>query len=321
MTTLPPRPGDRRELTAPAVPPAILFSEARRGEIAGMAARGALERVRKGVYLAPVAAEGPARTRHAEILRQVRAVEVRLSTAFWYSHATAALLHGCWTVRLSPTVHVTQLRPPNADQTRERDLRRHWAALPERDRTDLDGLPVTCLERTVVDCARTLPPDQGLVIADSALRGGADLTLIDAILDESRGGRGVRRAREVIGLADPRSESPGESLLRWIVHDAGLPAAETGHRVTTRRGDLWLDLAWPDRKVALEFDGAVKYSGGEYGDPAQRLFDEKLRHDALAEAGWLVLRVVWEDLLHPELLTARIRSALRSRPPRSRDLS
>ncbi|GAB6938115.1 hypothetical protein ACQP60_00855 [Isoptericola variabilis] len=94
--------------------------------------------------------------------------------------------------------------------------------------------------------------------------------------------------------------------------------AEVGHGVTTRRGDAWLDLAWPDRKVALEFDGAVKYSGGEYGDPARRLFEEKLRQDALEEDGWLVIRVVWEDLRRPEVLVARIRSALRSRASRSR---
>jgi len=230
MTTPPRRPGDRRGLTAPVVPPATLFSEGRRGEIAALAARGALERVRRGVYLAPV----------------------------------------------------------------------------------------TTLERTVVDCARTLAPDQALVIADSALRGGADPALVSTILEESAGRRGVRRAREVVGLADARAESAGESVLRWIVHAAGLPAPEIGLRVPTRRGDSWLDLAWPGHRVALEFDGAVKYSGGEYGDPTRRLFDEKLRQDALEEAGWLVLRVVWEDLLRPEVLAARIRSALRARAPRSR---
>lgn len=318
MTTPPPRPGDRRELTAPAVPPATRFSEGRRSDIAAEVSRGTLERVRKGVYLAPVDADGPARTRHAEVLRQVRAVEARLSTTFWYSHATAAVLHGCKTVRLSSAVHVTQLRAPNAEQSRERDLRRHWTALPERDRAAVEGLPVTTLERTVVDCARTLAADQALVIADSALRGDADLSLIRTILEESVGARGIRRAREVVGLADPRAESAGESLLRWIIHDAGLPAAEVGHGVTTRRGDAWLDLAWPDSKVALEFDGAVKYSGGEYGDPARRLFEEKLRQDALEEDGWLVIRVVWDDLRRPEVLVARIRSALRSRAPRSR---
>ncbi|MFI2103798.1 hypothetical protein ACH436_10930 [Isoptericola sp. NPDC019693] len=318
MTTPPPRPGDRRGLTPPVVPPATLFSEGRRSDIAARASRGTLERVRKGVYLAPVDADGPARARRAEVLRQVRAVEARLTTAFWYSHATAAVLHGCTTVRLSPAVHVTQLRAPNADQSRERGLRRHWTALPERDVAVVDGLPVTTLERTVVDCARTLAPDQALVIADSALRGGADLGLIGTIVEESVGKRGVRRAREVVDLADPRAESAGESLLRWIVHDAGLPAVEVGHGVTTRRGDAWLDLAWPDRKVALEFDGAVKYSGGAYGDPARRLFDEKLRQDALEEDGWLVIRVVWDDLQRPEALVARIRSALRSRAPRSR---
>ncbi|MCA5892594.1 hypothetical protein LEP48_04395 [Isoptericola sp. NEAU-Y5] len=318
MTTHAPRPGDRRDLDAPTVPPATRFSESRRAEIARRTATGDLQRVRKGVYLAPVDEDGPARARRAEVLRRVRAVQLRLTTAYWYSHTTAAVLHGCWTWRLSDAVHVTQLRAPNAEQSRERGLRRHWTALPPRDRTTIDGLPATTLERTVVDCARTLPPDQGLVVTDSALRGGADLDVLCAILDESAGRRGVRRAREVVDLADPRSESPGESLLRWVVHDAGLPTPEAGHRTMTRRGDVWLDLAWPERKVALEFDGAVKYSGGDYGDPAGRVFAEKLRQDALEEAGWLVVRVTWDDLHQAEALAARIRAALRTRSPRSR---
>jgi len=317
-TTQGPRPGDHRALDVPTVPPAVRFTESRRSEIARKAATGALERVRKGVYLAPVAEAGPAQTARAEVLRRVRAVEMRLSTEVWYSHTTAAVLHGCWTWRLSDVVHVTQLRPPNAEQSRERDLRRHWTALPRRDRTTIDGRPVTSIERTLVDCARSLLPEQGLVIADSALRGGADLELVGLIVDEAAGRRGVRRAREVVGLADPRAESPGESRLRWIVHDAGLPAPEVGYGVSTRRGDAWLDLAWPDRKVALEFDGAVKYSGGDYGDPARRVFEEKIRQDALEEAGWHVVRVTWDDLDDPEALAARIRAALRRRSPRSR---
>ena len=68
--------------------------------------------------------------------------------------------------------------------------------------------------------------------------------------------------------------------------------------------------------MAVEFDGAVKYSGGEYGDPRGRLLAEKARHDALVEAGWLVLRVTWDDLSDPDLLLGRIRAALARRAAR-----
>jgi hypothetical protein len=272
-----------------------------------------LERLRKGVYLPPIPATGVAARRQSDVLRRIRAVDVRLDVDHWFSHSSAAVLHGCWTWRLSDVVHLTQLRPPNAAQTRDRCLRRHWTDLPHRDRDELLGLPVTTLERTVVDCARTLRPAQALVIADSALRGGADAELIATILRESAGSRGIVQAREVCQLTDARSESPGETILRWIVHDAGLPAPEVGLAVATRRGTFWVDLGWPEWKVAVEFDGAVKYSGGDYGDPSARILAEKARQDALEEAGWIVIRIVWSDLADAAATADRIRRALARR--------
>ncbi|WP_402461680.1 hypothetical protein [Isoptericola aurantiacus] len=269
--------------------------------------------MRKGVYLPPVQEDGIAARHRAETLRQIRAVDVRLDVDHWFSHTSAAVLHGCWTWRLTDVVHLTQLRPPNLEQSRDRMLRRHWTDLPVRDRTEVSGVPVTTLERTVVDCARILRPAQGLVVADSALRGGADPALIDEILRECAGRRGVVRAREVLGLSDVRAESPGESILRWIVHDEGLPAPRPGLDVDTERGTFWVDLAWPEWKVAVEFDGAVKYSGGAYGDPSARVVAEKARQDALEEAGWIVIRVVWRDLDDAAGTAGRIRRALWSR--------
>lgn len=292
----------------------MLFTEDRRAELARRSAEGSLQRLRRGVYLPPVPGGlGPAEARRAQVLRRVAAVAERLTTSYWFSHTSAALLHGCWTLHLPDVVHVTQLRAPKASQAREVDLRRHWTVLPERDRASLDGLPVTGLERTVVDCARSSRGAEGLVVADSALRAGADLAVIEDVLSEAAGGRGVKQARRVVALADPRSESPGESVVRWIVHEAGLPAPEPAHAVVTARGTYWVDLAWPEVRVAVEFDGAVKYSGGDYGDPAQRLWREKLRQDALGEAGWVVLRVVWSDLGAPELVVRRVREVMQRR--------
>ncbi|MBD8078317.1 hypothetical protein [Cellulosimicrobium arenosum] len=308
----PRRPGDSHPTERPLLPAPVRFSEERRTELARRTALGALERVRRGIYLPRAATDlGRAAARREDVLRQVVAVAERLSTPYWFSHTSAALLHGCWTWHLPRDVHLTQLRAPKGAQVAEQHLHRHWTALPARDRSEVAGLPVTGLERTVVDCARAGTGPQGLVVADSALRAGADPTVLTAILDESVGKRGIRRARTVVALADARAESPGESVVRWTIHEAGLPAPVPAHEATTARGRYWLDLAWPDLMVAIEFDGAVKYSGGEFGDPSARIWREKLRHDALTEAGWLVVRVVWADLTAPESLERRLRAALR----------
>ncbi len=153
-------------------------------------------------------------------------------------------------------------------------------------------------------------PERALGVVDSALRAGADLTTLVARADEAFGRRGIRRARRIIALADIRSESVGESRTRWHLVAAGLSRPELAIPVETFLGTRWVDLGWPELKVGIEFDGAIKYSGGEYGDPGRRLLDEKRRHDALVEAGWILIHVTWDDLAHPERLVARVRAAL-----------
>ncbi|MBW0253685.1 endonuclease domain-containing protein [Cellulomonas sp. PS-H5] len=169
---------------------------------------------------------------------------------------------------------------------------------------------MTTLVRTVVDCAASLPPDRGLVIADSALRAGADAGALDTALAARSGARGIVRARDVIALADGRAQSPGETLLRWSLHSGGLPPPELQVEVVTRRGRFFLDLGWPVPRVAVEFDGYVKYSGAFGRTAPEAVFAEKQRQDALEEEGWRVLRVTWDDLRAPAPLVARVARAL-----------
>ena len=292
------------------VPPALRYEPATRARLERSRRDGQVVRVRPGVYLPLPTGDGPARRREAEVLASVRGVVERLATSYWLSHETAALLWGCWTWRLGRLVHVTQLANPSVRRDSDPTTRRHWTALPERDRHDLDGVPVTSLERTAVDCARSLRPASALVVADSALRLGAEVRLLEKILDESAGKRGVIQARQILRIADARSESPGETLLRWAALDAGFPVLVPQFSVATWRGEFRLDLAWPELRIGLEFDGMVKYAGG-MGDPAERLLAEKLREDALREAGWAILRVTWGDLEDLERLADRLRAARR----------
>ncbi|MGC5165683.1 hypothetical protein [Luteimicrobium sp. DT211] len=314
----PARLGQGVPLERPALPHISRFDPERRAEHERSLADGSLIRVRAGVYAPPVTAEGPARRRKEEVLLGARAALEKLRVEFWFSHDTAALLWGLWTWRLSGQVHLTHLRTQHVDGARAGSTTRHWTDLPERQRTawvdDGTGLlvPVTSLERTIVDCARSCPPDAGLVVADAGLRLGADRDVVEAVLAEASGGRGVRRARRVVAAADPRSESPIESVTRWVVVDAGLPTPELAIEQQTWSGRYWVDLGWPELKVGIEVDGLEKYSG-RYGDPRQVLLDEKRRHDALVEAGWLLIRVSLQDLLDPARLVARIVAALRSR--------
>jgi very-short-patch-repair endonuclease len=96
-----------------------------------------------------------------------------------------------------------------------------------------------------------------------------------------------------------------ESVLRWLLYVAGVPAPELQHAIWTPLAEFHADLAWPESRVMVEFDGDVHRD--------RRVFVEDLRRqNALVAAGWTVLRFSSADVLgRPDEVIAAIRRALR----------
>ncbi|MFI2294102.1 hypothetical protein [Isoptericola sp. NPDC019571] len=277
-----------------------------------------LVRVRPGLFTTTDPASPVAIAQRDVLLARIAAARAHLDSEYWFSLDSAAALHGLWTYRLSRRVHLTQLYPP---QVRREDdswdhrfhLTRHWTALPLRDRTLVNGVPVTTIERTAADCARLLSLPAALVVMDCALHHRADRELIARIIDESRGKRGVVQARRVLSLADAGSESPGESLTRLAVIDCGLPRPSTQIPVETTLGTKWIDLGWEEPKVGIEFDGEVKYTDLADGDPDAVRRRERERHEAIEAEGWNLVRNAWPDIDAPHGFDVRVRRAIAGR--------
>ncbi|MFE5336766.1 hypothetical protein ACFQ8E_12700 [Isoptericola sp. NPDC056573] len=124
------------------------------------------------------------------ILALVREVADGTAAPLWFSHETAAMLHGAWTYRTPQLVHLTREGNPHVDGEGEPSVRRHHTPMPQQDRADVRGIPVTSLARTLVDCIRALPRDGALVACDSLFRRGADPAEVSRIVSASRGKRG-----------------------------------------------------------------------------------------------------------------------------------
>src|SRR5690606_17763849 len=142
-----------------------------------------LLRLRPGIFATTDPNGSAAIARRDLVLARTAAAWANVDSAVWFSHETAAVLRGMWTYRLADRVHLTQLYPPQVrreDNSWEHRYRvtRHWTALPPRDRDVVGGLPVTSLERTAADCARSLPLASALVVMDCALHHGADRGLV-----------------------------------------------------------------------------------------------------------------------------------------------
>jgi very-short-patch-repair endonuclease len=110
-----------------------------------------------------------------------------------------------------------------------------------------------------------------------------------------------------LAFADHRSESVGESRLRVLMDTHGLPAPELQVEFGTGVGEVLarVDFLFRQHRVVVEFDGLVKYRE----DAVDVVLREKRREDQVRAAGYLVVRVDWDDLEHPELLVRRIRQA------------
>ena len=119
--------------------------------------------------------------------------------------------------------------------------------------------------------------------------------------DRRRRWPGADRLAEVLRLADPRSESPMETRLRLLLHDAGVPAAVPQFEVRTELGRLVgrVDLGWPGLRLAVEYDGDQHRERDQFRRDVERL-------NALRMAGWTVLRLTADDVLRRPAATARM---------------
>jgi very-short-patch-repair endonuclease len=223
------------------------------------------------------------------------------------SHASAAVLWGL-PVRTTDltTVHLSP-RPGRRGKPKAGvGYHVHTPEVAAAEMQMMHDLPTTAPLRTVLDCARVMDLDWGVVIADSSLHRG--LVGVDELAEAAGGIRrthGAARARSLPSLCSSAAESPGESLLRLRLHRMGL-APEEQVSMPWVQGSPRVDFLVGN--LVIEFDGQSKYELD--GDPARAHWEEKRRHDRLVEAGYEVLHVVWAELWNEPALRARIDRAL-----------
>ncbi|MFC9334928.1 hypothetical protein [Arthrobacter sp. NPDC057009] len=273
---------------------------------------GSLVRLRYGCYLRASVWEAQSAGVRSRQLIYAHAHGTRTTSTgqFAYSHTSAARLHSLYLWKVDDLIHVLQRVNPSGER-HGRDVRCHTSPFSDDEIVTLNGLRVTSLERTTADCAMMLTYRQALIVMDHALRLGADRTLLQGMADSLDGRRGVRTFRRALQYADARSESPGETLTRELILRLGIRPPTPQFEVTSPIGRHRLDFAWKKEKVALEFDGKVKYF--DYKPTEQVLLEERQRENALMEEGWRFVRVVWKDLFNEARFKYRVLHALAGR--------
>lgn len=212
-----------------------------------------------------------------------------------------------WGVDLLPAEAPVSVAVPRTGRMRRHSrLAVRYTALPDHDVTRFAGIPLTTPLRTAFDLGRR-PPLPEAVVAMDALLNRRLLTLDELrAYAEDRPWAGSRQLTDVLTLAEPLTESPMETRLRLIVVQAGLPRPVAQHDVRDREGRFVgrLDLAYPDIRLGLE------YEGDHHRDRATFRHD-MARTNALRVAGWTILRFTADDVLrHPRRIIQQIDAIL-----------
>jgi very-short-patch-repair endonuclease len=221
------------------------------------------------------------------------------------SHQSSVVLHNLptWGLDLS-RVHVT--RTNRGSGRILAGTSHHVGALPVTAMTTAEGLTTTTVARAVIESACTTRYEPAVVLCDAALQQGlVTKTELQEELRWMSGWPGSGTALAAVAFADQRAESVGESRLRVLMDTYGLPTPELQVTFRIDGGVARVDFLFRRQRVIVEFDGMVKYRD-QAVDVVMR---EKHRENQLRAAGYLVIRVDWNDLDHPERLVRRIRQA------------
>ncbi|MEM9041770.1 MAG: DUF559 domain-containing protein, partial [Actinomycetota bacterium] len=183
--------------------------------------------------------------------------------------------------------------------------------LPDADRTTVSGIPVTGVERTLVDVARDTRPDRVTAAVDGALR---DLLTTEDSLHRrvavlrgpGRAGVGaVVRALEGLEITQGGHSWLEREFLR-IVADAGLPRPVTQAELA-RAGDhlVRVDAVFPGTRVVVEV------LGYRYHRTASQMARDAQRTNALLAQGYEPYQFTYRQVVDaPHEVIATLRSAL-----------
>jgi very-short-patch-repair endonuclease len=155
--------------------------------------------------------------------------------------------------------------------------------------------------RTVFDLAKFDSPESLLVsINDCLYKKMFTKKWFVREMEKRPGMKGTKLLGQLLRLATPECESPLETIAWTAIYKAGfrMPLQQ----VKIYDDDKFVgrvDMYWKvrRRRIVLELDGKVKYTGAE----TDALYKEKKREDALREMKYDVIRATWEDVISGDL--------------------
>lgn len=164
------------------------------------------------------------------------------------------------------------------------------------DRCSVDGVPATTIPRTLLDLGAVLAYELVEHAAqDAIIRRLTTEGALAAVLERvgRRGRRGTASLRAVVrhAIPDARLATMLEHKLHELIRRAGFPPAELQHELVCNDGRrVFLDAAWPDRRLAIEGDGH------RWHGTSKQLRNDLARSRSIQASGWSHYRYGWTDV-------------------------
>jgi len=234
-----------------------------------------------------------------------------------------SVVHGATALRLwgvdlprrladDPVIHV--LRTEKTFPTPRADVAAHRDTLQLPVFT-LGGVRVVSPGEAWLQIAREVSLDDLIHIGDALMRRGRHLVHhadLARVVQQSHRRPGIRKARVAVGFCRENTDSWPETTTRLLMVRGGLRCPEVNWRIKDDTGRVvyYIDMAYVDEMIAVEYDGA--YHVGDSLTMGRNLTRRRL----LEDRGWRIISVWADDLSGEHDFVDSVRLALKERTDR-----
>jgi very-short-patch-repair endonuclease len=238
------------------------------------------------------------------VVRALAALMVAPPGSIVSHHSAASLWCG-----IAPDSGDVHLSMPHGNRQKTRGIRSHRMTRMPTPRSRR-GLPVTSPEQTFIDLAQFCDLVQLVVLGDSLVKAKATTPTKLMAACEGSAARHAALARRAASLVRTKVDSPMESRVRMLMVLAGLREPRVNFELCEDDGRVKyrLDLSYPDRLLAVEFDGRphVEVQAQWEGDV--------IRREDVEADGWRFVVVTSTQFYgSPGAVLERIVAAMRER--------
>lgn len=185
----------------------------------------------------------------------------------------------------------------------------HRSAIPEDERTVVEGIPVTTVPRTILDLAAVMSARQvERALNEVEVQGRTDRLSIPDLLARYPGRRGSAVLRALLDEgagADGVTKNDFEELFSSLLDSHGLPRPRFNEDLAFDGRFFSADCLWREERLIVELDGRAVHG-------TRMAFESDRERDRLLTVvGWRVMRVTWRQLrTQGATIAADVRRAL-----------